>query len=331
MPPGWDVDWDVEADVVVVGFGAAGACAALEAAAAGPFGAGPRPVHRRRGHGPVRRRRLRRRRHAAAARGRVSPTRPRRCSATCAPRSATPCPGRNAPRVLRRQRGHAGLAGGPRRAVRGEPVPGQDLVSDQPPLPVLLRQRAVRRRRGAARAAAATGPAAAAPRAGCCTRGWPRPSAGAGVRVLTPDRRASSWSPSRVPAAGLPAWSAGPCAARPAGPGSRTVCCTAGRPSRTCTHPRSAGSCTSRWLAGAAVRAAAAGRGGVRGGAGRGRFRRQPADDARARADRARRPAAGHARRRRQRHPARHRSRRRDGVPGPGLRSGGSSARPRPC
>ena len=31
MPP----DWDVEADVVVVGFGAAAACAALEAAAAG--------------------------------------------------------------------------------------------------------------------------------------------------------------------------------------------------------------------------------------------------------------------------------------------------------
>ena len=31
MPP----DWDVEADVVVVGFGAAGACAALEAASAG--------------------------------------------------------------------------------------------------------------------------------------------------------------------------------------------------------------------------------------------------------------------------------------------------------
>src|SRR5258705_8413505 len=32
MVPG---DWDLEADVVVVGFGAAGACAALEAAAAG--------------------------------------------------------------------------------------------------------------------------------------------------------------------------------------------------------------------------------------------------------------------------------------------------------
>jgi 3-oxo-5alpha-steroid 4-dehydrogenase len=31
----WSVDWDIEADVVVVGFGAAGACAALEAAAAG--------------------------------------------------------------------------------------------------------------------------------------------------------------------------------------------------------------------------------------------------------------------------------------------------------
>ena len=31
MPP----DWDVEADVVVVGFGAAGACAALEAVTAG--------------------------------------------------------------------------------------------------------------------------------------------------------------------------------------------------------------------------------------------------------------------------------------------------------
>ena len=29
------LDWDVEADVVVVGFGAAGACAALEAASAG--------------------------------------------------------------------------------------------------------------------------------------------------------------------------------------------------------------------------------------------------------------------------------------------------------
>jgi len=28
-------DWDLEADVVVVGFGAAGACAALEAAASG--------------------------------------------------------------------------------------------------------------------------------------------------------------------------------------------------------------------------------------------------------------------------------------------------------
>jgi 3-oxo-5alpha-steroid 4-dehydrogenase len=35
VPPDWNVDWDVEADVVVVGFGAAGACAALEAAAAG--------------------------------------------------------------------------------------------------------------------------------------------------------------------------------------------------------------------------------------------------------------------------------------------------------
>ena len=43
-------DWDVEADVVVVGSGAAGACAALEAAAAGGFAAN-RPMMR--SHAPT--------------------------------------------------------------------------------------------------------------------------------------------------------------------------------------------------------------------------------------------------------------------------------------
>ena len=66
--------------------------------------------------------------------------------------------GGHAPGVLRGQPGDAGLAGEPRRAVRGQPVPGQDLLPDEPALPLLLRQRTVRRRRRAARAARAPGP-----------------------------------------------------------------------------------------------------------------------------------------------------------------------------
>ena len=62
-------------------------------------------------------------------------------------------------------------------------------------------------------------------------------------------------------------------------------------------------------LAGAPVRADAAGRGGPRRGDRCGRLRREPADAARARAVRARRTAAGDAGRRRQRHPARDRGR----------------------
>jgi 3-oxo-5alpha-steroid 4-dehydrogenase len=61
---------ELVADVVVVGFGAAGACAAIEAADAGRRRAGAGPVRRRRRHRDVRRRGLRRRRHPAAARGR---------------------------------------------------------------------------------------------------------------------------------------------------------------------------------------------------------------------------------------------------------------------
>ncbi len=206
MPP----DWDVEADVVVVGFGAAGACAALEAAAAGCFGADPGPVRRRRGHGAVRRGRLRRRRHAAAARGRRH-RHPRGDVRLPAHRGRRRGAGRYAAGVLRRQRGHAGLAGGPRRAVRGQPVPGQDLVPDQPPLPVLLRQRTVRRRgsrcccrlrsrdrRWAGRAARAPGPG---PRhlGRAAVRPAGRRGPGQRRRRAHPDRRAAAghraWRP----------------------------------------------------------------------------------------------------------------------------------------
>ena len=143
-------DWDLEADVVVVGFGAAGACAALEAAAAGAsvlvldrFGGGGATalsggvVYAGGGTPQQRAAGVRR-----LARGdvRLPAHRGRRRGAR-----------RHAQAVLRRQRGHAGLAGGPRRAVRGQPVPGQDVLPDQPALPVLLRQRAVRSRRRAAR------------------------------------------------------------------------------------------------------------------------------------------------------------------------------------
>ena len=75
--------WDVQADVVVVGFGAAGACAALEAASRRRRRGRARPVLRRRRHRPVRRGGLRgggtpaargrRHRHAEAMFGYLSP------------------------------------------------------------------------------------------------------------------------------------------------------------------------------------------------------------------------------------------------------------------
>ena len=92
-----------------------------------------------------------------------------------------------------------------------------------------------------------------------------------------------------------------------------------------------AGNAPAGRLAGAALPAAAAGRGDARGGRRGRRFRREPADDARARTGRARRPAAGHAGRRRQRHPARTATpaaRRRSWTGSP---SGASSARRPPC
>ena len=82
--------WDIEADVVVVGFGAAGACAALEAARSGRDVRGPRPVPRRRRHRPVRRRGLRRGRHAAAAGCGCARLTGGDVRLPAAPRSATP-------------------------------------------------------------------------------------------------------------------------------------------------------------------------------------------------------------------------------------------------
>ena len=69
----------------------------------------------------------------------------------------------------------------------------------------------------------------------------------------------------------------------------------------------------------APVRADPTRRGNERRGDRRGRLRGEPADAARSRAVRPRRPAAGHAGRRRQRRPARNRGRGSDRLPGPGL------------
>ena len=152
----------------------------------------------------------------------------------------------DAARVLRRQPGHAGLAGGPRRAVRGQPVPGQDLLPHQPALPVLLRQRAVGPRRRAARAARAPGPRPRHLGRRCCTRGWPRPCGAPAVRVLAQTTRRSAGHRRRRP--GRRAWSADP-ARRAAGlgpyraPGAAPLVGA----SPTCTRPGWAASCTARW------------------------------------------------------------------------------------
>ena len=150
------VPWDIQADVVVVGFGGGrlrGAGGGVRRQRCGPA----RPVPRRRRHGPVRRGNLRGRRHALAVRrgrgglGRGDVRLPEH-------RGRRRGVGGHVARVLRRQPGHGGLGGTARGAVRGESVPGQDLLPLQPALPVLLRQRAVRGGRGGARAARAPGP-----------------------------------------------------------------------------------------------------------------------------------------------------------------------------
>ena len=91
-------------------------------------------------------------------------------------------------------------------------------------LPVPLLMPVPRRPRRPRRAG--TAPGAAAPRAACSTPGWTPPSAPP-ASGCSPRPPPASWSP--TPAAGSPGWRARRCAARPAGPGWRTGCCTAGR------------------------------------------------------------------------------------------------------
>ena len=311
MPP----DWDVEADVVVVGFGAAGACAALEAAAAG---AAVLVLDRFGGGG------------ATALSGGVvyaggGTAQQRAAGVTDSPEAmfgylslevGDAVRAAHAAGVLRGQRGHAGLAGESRRAVRGQPVPGQDVLPDEPALPVLLRQRAVRPRDVAppaprghrARGRGTSGgllfarlaAAVRAPAPGCS----PRPPRGGWSPTRRPGDRGGVPDPARLARLGrlahrvLHRWSAKPhlyvpklgrVLHRPVGWLERRY----GRPLRVGARARR--------------------------GAGRRRIRGQPGDDARARPRPPRRPAAGHPGRRRQRHPARHRGRWGDPVPGPGL------------
>ena len=131
--------WDIQADVVVVGFGAAGACAALEAAGRG---ADVIVLDRFTGGG------------ATALSGGVvyaggGTAQQREAGVPDSPEAmlgyltlevgdaVSPATLRG---VLPRQPGHDDLAGAARGAVRGQPVPGQDLLPHEPALPLLLRQ-----------------------------------------------------------------------------------------------------------------------------------------------------------------------------------------------
>ena len=110
--------WADEADVVVVGFGAAGAAAAYEAASAGADDARARPGRRgRRRGGDVGRVHLPRRRHARAARGRLRRTRvenmTRFLTAACGPAPDEA----KIDAVLRAQPRAPRVAGRPRRRV----------------------------------------------------------------------------------------------------------------------------------------------------------------------------------------------------------------------
>ena len=200
-------------------------------------------------------------------------------------------------------------------------MPRQDLVPHQPPLPLLLRQRTVRRQRSRDRHRATR--AARPPDPG------PRHLGRAAVRPpgrRRPRRRRPRAHPDRRPPAGhrperprhrrgvpVPAR----CARRgPAGPPRPASLVGQAVPVRAQARP---GPAPAGRVAGAALRAPAPDRGRARGGTGGRRVRRQPGDDARPRAERPWRPAPGHPRRRRQRHPPRRAGRRRDRVPGPGV------------
>ena len=195
-------------------------------------------------------------------------------------------------------------------------MPGQNLLSHQPPLPVLLRQRTVRPRRSTTGAAGAPGP-----RPGYLGRPAVRP-AGAGRRPVRRPRAVADHRPpadhrcrgrrdrGRVPDPARRAHLGAGRSRRPAPLVGQAV------PVRAEGGPRAA---PAGGLARAPLRPPAAGGRPARGGAGGRRVRGQPADDARARAGLPGRTAAGDARRRWQRDPARRPGRRRGGVPGPGL------------
>ena len=146
----------------IVGFGAAGACAALEAAVAscsvpscsdrftGPTG--PPALS----GGVV----YARARHAAAARRQASATRPEAILfGYLRPRWCNMAPAGTLREFCNGSVADAGVAGEPRRAVRGQPLPGQDvLIRTNRRYLLLLGQRAVRPGHRAARAPGPPGP-----------------------------------------------------------------------------------------------------------------------------------------------------------------------------
>ena len=318
--------WNIQADVVVVGFGAAGACAALEASAA--LGRARQPRQARRAAacscstGSTAAGRLRCRAgwctRAAGRRSSARPasaTRPRRCSATCGPRPATSCrPARSASSARAARPCSAGLRA---TGCRSREASARTRRRTRPTVTTCT-TRAASCPRGISPGPRpeGTGLSAAAPRAGCCSRGWPRPSGGpasrssrqtAAVRLITENGRVTGVECRSL--RGAPLW------VRAA---HRLTHRAALKPylyvpklGRVMHRPAD-------WLEQRYGRTLSSRSRSRRGHRGR-RLRGEPADAARARAVRPRRPAVGHAGRRRERHPARHRGRGSGRLPGPGL------------
>ena len=238
-------DWDLEADVVVVGFGAAGACAALEAAASG---ASVLVLDRFGGGG------------ATALSGGVvyaggGTPQQRAAGVDDSPEAMFG--------YLRTEVGDAVPAATLRQFcdgsvamlawLEGHGVPFEgSLCPDKTSYPT--NRHYLYYSGSELSAAAATGAGPPAPR-GHRTKG--RGTSGgllyarlavavraAGVRVLT---QTTARELVTDPGGRVTGVACRPCAARPAGPGWRTACCTAGRSSPTCTCRRPAGSCTAPW------------------------------------------------------------------------------------
>ncbi len=321
MPP----DWDLEADVVVVGFGAAGACAALEAAAAGcsvlildRFGGGG----------------------ATALSGGVvyaggGTPQQRAAGVTDTPGAMLGYlrteVGDAVPETTLREFCDGSVAMLAWLESHGVPFEGS-LCPDKTSYPTNRHYLYY----SGSELSAASAPEAPAPEAGTGppaprghrTRGrgtsggllYARLAAAvrdAGARVLDPDRRPPAGHRPERPRdrRGVPV--SARCARRgPAGPPRPAPLVGQAVPVRAQARP---GPAPAGRVAGAALRAPAPDRGRARRGARGGRIRRQPGDAARPRAVRPWRPAAGHAGRRWQRHPPRHQGRGRDRVPGPGV------------